>query len=132
MRKTILTIIAVFVTWAALDFILHGLLLVSTYEATAHLWRSMEEMKAMLMYGVTFVAATVFVSIYKLLCSDSSLGTGLKFGALVGLFYGTLMGWGSYCYMPIPLSLALSWFIGIFIEMSLGGLIIGKVFAKKS
>ncbi len=35
------------------------------------------------------------------------------------------MGFGSYTYMPIPFSLALSWFFGAFIEMTVAGVIVG-------
>lgn len=131
MKKVLIAITATFVTWSILDFIVHVQLLQSTYEATADLWRPMEEMKTVLMHIVTLIIAIIFVSIYALFCQKPSIHTGLKFGALIGLFYGLSMGWGSYCYMPIPLSLALSWFIGVFVEMCLGGLIIGKILAKK-
>ena len=40
-KRIILAVVAVFIAWSILDFILHGLLLRSTYEATANLWRPM-------------------------------------------------------------------------------------------
>ena len=35
------------------------------------------------------------------------------------------MGFGSYCYVPISLDLAFSWFIGSFIEITLAAIIVG-------
>jgi len=66
MKKRILAILAVFVTWSVLDYIIHGLILAPSYAATAHLWRPMEEMKQGLMHITTLITAVTFVSIYSL------------------------------------------------------------------
>jgi len=36
-KQSLLAVIAIFITWSILDFIIHGTLLQSTYEATAEL-----------------------------------------------------------------------------------------------
>lgn len=126
-KRTLFAVLAVFVAWSILDFILHGLLLQSTYEATASLWRPMDEMNMPLMYFVTLLSSGCFVLIYALLVGERSLGSGLKFGALFGLAVGIPMGFGSYSYMPIPLTLAWSWFIGTWIEAIVAGAIVGAM-----
>jgi hypothetical protein len=119
--------VAVFIAWSILDFILHGLLLRSTYEATANLWRPMDQMNMPLMYFVTLVFTVCFVLIYGLLVGQKSLMSGIRFGALFGLATGISMGFGSYCYMPIPLTLAWSWFLGSWIEAITAGAIVGAI-----
>ncbi len=126
-KRTIWAIVAVFLAWSILDFILHGLLLRSTYEATANLWRPMAQMNMPLMYFVTFVFTVCFVLIYGLLVGQKSLASGIRFGALFGLATGITMGFGSYCYMPIPLTLAWSWFFGSWIEAITAGVIVGAI-----
>ena len=37
------------------------------------------------------------------------------------------MGYGSYSYMPISQSLALSWFLGTVVEFVAGGLLVGWI-----
>jgi hypothetical protein len=44
-KRFVLAAFAVFMAWSVLDFLIHGLPLQSTYEATASLWRPMGEMK---------------------------------------------------------------------------------------
>lgn len=127
LKRIIVAIVAVFITWAVLDFIIHGILLKSTYEATANLWRPMNEMKMGLSYFVTLVCAICFVLMYGLLVGKKSLASGIGFGALFGLASGFSMGFGSYCYMPIPLTLALTWFIGTLIEGIAAGAIVGAI-----
>ncbi len=126
-KRIILAVVVVFIVWSILDFFLHGLLLRSTYEATANLWRPMDQMNMPLMYSVTLVFAACFVLIYGLLVKQKSLVSGVLFGALFGLAMGISMGFGSYSYMPIPLTLAWSWFLGTWIEMIAAGVIVGVI-----
>ena len=126
-KRTILAIIAVFIAWSILDFLIHGLILRPTYEATANLWRPMAEMKMALMYFVTLVFSICFVTIYGLMVGQKTLLSGIKFGILFGLATGITMGFGSYSYMPIPLSLAWSWFFGSWIEAIAAGVIVGAI-----
>ncbi|KPK27015.1 MAG: hypothetical protein AMK69_11125 [Nitrospira bacterium SG8_3] len=126
-KRILLSIITVFIAWSVLDFLIHGVVLQPTYEATAALWRPMAEMKMGLMRLVTFVFATAFVVIYGFLVSPKSLVTGIKYGVLFGLASGFSMGFGSYSYMPIPLNLAWSWFIGSLVETVAAGAIVGGI-----
>ena len=126
-KRTIWAVVAVFIAWSILDFILHGVLLRPTYEATASLWRPMDQMNMPLMSFVTLVYSTCFVLIYALLVGQKSLATGLRFGALFGLAAGIGRGFGSYSYIPIPLTLAWSWFFGSWIEAIAAGAITGAI-----
>lgn len=127
LKRTILAVAAVFIAWSILDYVLHGLLLRSTYEATAHLWRPMDQLNMHLMYSVTLVFSACFVLIYGLLIGQKSLASGILFGALFGLATGISMGFGSYTYLPIPLTLAWSWFFGSWIEAIAAGAIVGAI-----
>jgi hypothetical protein len=126
-KRTILAILAVFIAWSILDFILHGVLLRPIYVNTASLWRPINQMSVTLMYFVTLVFTVCFVLIYRFLIGQKSLATGIRFGALFGLATGISMGFGSYCYMPIPLTLAWSWFIGSWVEAIAAGAIVGAI-----
>jgi len=121
----------VFVAWAAMDFVIHGVILRSSYAATASLWRPMGEMKTSLMYLSVFVAALTFVLIYSLFFSGKGISTGLKYGLLFGLGAGVPMGYGSYSVMPIPYHMAFTWCFGSVIEAMVGGLIIGSILQEQ-
>jgi hypothetical protein len=126
-KRMLLALVAVFITWSVLDFLIHGLLLQSTYEATASLWRPIEEMNMLLMYFVTLVFTAAFVGIYGFLVTPKSVMSGARFGLLFGLATGISMGFGSYTYIPIPLMLAWSWFIGTLIESVIAGVVAGLI-----
>ena len=122
-----LAIAAVFITWSIMDLILHGFFLKSSYEATAHLWRPMAELNISLIYLVTLTFTASFVLIYGLLVGRKTVASGIQFGALFGLAAGVSMGFGSYNYMPIPLTLAWGWFIGNWLESVIAGAIAGAI-----
>ena len=84
-KRAVLAIISAFVAWSIPGFLIHGMLLQSTCEATAHLWRPMDEMNMPLMYFVTLVFAICFVAIYGLLVERKSLAAGIQFGGFFGL-----------------------------------------------
>ena len=126
-KRVVLAIVAVYVTWTAMDYLIHQVLLADTYQATAQLWRPMAEMKLGLMLVVSLVVAFVFVFIYARLVAIKSLANGLLYGFLYGLGAGLAMGFGSYATMPIPCSLALSWSLGALAEFVAAGLLVGLI-----
>ncbi|MDA0991622.1 MAG: hypothetical protein O3A51_12840 [Verrucomicrobia bacterium] len=127
MKKILAAIVAVYVSWSLLDFVIHGILLGPTYKATADLWRPENEMMMGLMSVVTLVAAICFVGIYHCLCKNRSAATGLPYGVLFGLGVGFSAGYGTFSVMAIPHSLALGWMLAHVVEAAIGGLIIGAI-----
>jgi hypothetical protein len=115
-----------------MDFVIHGVILRSSYAATAALWRPMGEMKTSLMYFSVFVASSAFVLIYSLYFSQKGITTGLKYGILFGLSAGVPMGYGSYSVMPIPYHMAFTWCFGSVVEAMVGGLIIGSILREEA
>jgi hypothetical protein len=129
-RRTIIAVVAIFILWSIIDFIMHGLILGSAYADTATLWRPMEEMNVWLIYLVTVVTVGVFTMIYSLFIQDKKITTALQYGLLFGLSSGFSMGYGSYAAMPIPLVIANTWFFGTLIKTALGGLLLGAIVKK--
>ena len=131
-KKTGIAIIAVFILWSILDFVIHGVILSEAYKATAELWRPMEEMKMGLMYMIGLIYSIGFVLIYVLFFKDKNIKTALKYGLIFGVVAGISIGYGTYSVMPIPYSMAFTWFLGTVVELTLGGLIIGLIIHDKS
>jgi hypothetical protein len=127
MKKTLISVIAVFVAWSMLDFVIHGVILNSAYAATANLWRPMNEMKMNVMHMTVLITSFSFAWIYGRMISNKSIANGLKFGLWWGLGAGVSMGYGTYSVMPIPYLMALTWFLGSLMEGAVAGLIVGGI-----
>jgi hypothetical protein len=126
-KRFLLAVVAIFVAWSVMDFVIHGLILKSTYQATAQLWRPMDQMKMGLMYAVSIVGAVAFAGLYAAAVQQKSLAAGLKYGFLFGIATGFPMGFGTYCVMPVPLYLAIVWFLGALVEYTVGGALVGAI-----
>ena len=136
MKKPILAVVAVFIAWSVLDYVIHGIILMPIYGATAALWRPMEEMKMGVMYIVVLIATICFVYIYAAMISDKGSRTALLYGLIFGIGAGVSMGYGTYSVMPIPYTLAFGWFLGTVVEAVAAGwivwFIVGRGEAPKS
>ena len=124
-KKIILATLAIFILWSILDFILHGIILSSAYQASAQLWRPMNEMKNGLMYFVKLLSALVFVTIYARLISPKNMNYAVSFGVLFGVGTGISIGYGTYSVQPISYIMAVSWFLGTLLEATLAGFLLG-------
>ena len=127
MKRGILAVAAVFVAWWVLDYLLHMVILSGSYQETAHLWSSQEDMKTGLMLLNSLIIASIFVYIYAKFFARKGTCTGVTYGLLVGISWGISMGYGSYSVMPIPYHMALAWFLGTVVKMTLGGLLLGLI-----
>jgi hypothetical protein len=119
--------LAVFITWSVMDYLIHGVLLSSIYQETASMWRPMAEMKPVLMWVVTLIAALCMVSIYALFFKQKNLKNGVLYGLLLGIGWGMSMGFGSYVYMPIPYMLAQAWFWATLVEAVAAGVVMALI-----
>ena len=126
-KRALIAMVAVFVAFSILDFIIHNLVLMDAYASTAVLWRPQEEMKFSLIYLSTGIAAVVFVYVYARFFGEKNLGNGLRYGFFIGLAWGVGMGYGTYAVMPLPYALALGWFLGTLVEFIVAGLLVGLI-----
>jgi len=126
-KKILLGGLAVFVAWEILDFVIHGLILGSTYATLPNVFRAQADMKMGLMAVVTLIGALAFAAVYAWFVSPKSLATGVKYGLVWGFGGGVMMGYGSYAAMPIPYVMALAWFLGTWVEFTVAGLLAGLI-----
>jgi len=126
-KKVLLATIAVLVAWFACDYVIHELILGSTYATVSNMFRPKEEMKMGVMFLVMLISSFSFAGLYGWFVKDKNLTQGLKFGLLWGVGVGIGMGHGTYSVMPIPYFMALTWFLGTVVEGAVAGLIAGAI-----
>ena len=131
-KKILLGGIAIFVAWEVLDFLIHGVILGSTYATLGNMFRAQADMKMGLMAAVTLIGALAFAAVYAWFVSPKSLVTGVKYGLVWGFGGGVMMGYGSYAAMPVPYVMALAWFLGTWVEFTVAGLLAGLIIKPTS
>ena len=132
-KKVLIGAGAVFVAMVIVGFLVHGVLLDSTYRdaSMVHLWRPEEEM----MMGVIFASNLIVSYFLSLVFSKGYQGKGMaegvRFGFFMGMIMATPMAYATYATMPITYSLALQWFIYGIIEYIIYGVILASVYSMK-
>mgnify|MGYP006433746781 FL=1 len=125
MKDRIIGAVAIVAAWFLLDIVFHGMLLVSEYEATAHLWRGAEGMDPIFNNVVAFVTALIFILVYTRFVSGRSMDTAIRFGAYIGLLVGVGFGIASYGWMPITPMIAGGWAVANLVKYTVAGAITG-------
>lgn len=131
LKKGILAVIAVYLVWTGLDYVIHVVILGQAYMDTAQYWRPEAEMKMGLMQVVSVLYAISFVAIYVRLIGEKSARKGLEYGCWLGFGTGVAMGYGMYSVMPIPYFMAITWFLGSWVECLAAGLVTGLIVCEK-
>jgi len=126
-KQISLATLAVFIVWALLDFLIHGVILGPIYKETASMWRPMTEFKGWLLWLTYLVSGLCMVLIYARFFKEKNLKNGILYGLLLGIGFGMSMGFGSFAFMPIPYTLAQGWFWGAVVEMTAVGAVIGLI-----
>jgi hypothetical protein len=125
LKRVVLPGVVVFAAWEIMDFVIHNVVLGDTYAATAQLWRPEAEMKFGLLGFVVLMGALTLVYVYAELVTVKSLNTALKFSLVIGLGIALGMSYGTYSVIPLPYSIAFTWFLGAMAEYAVAGLIMG-------
>ncbi len=129
-KKVLLGFVAVFITLEILDFLIHGILLASTYTSLQSLWRPDMNDKMWIIHIVTLVGSFFFAFIFSKGYENKGIGEGLRYGFYIGVWMSIGFAYGTYSMIAIPYSLALQWFIYGIIEYVIAGVVLALVFGK--
>jgi hypothetical protein len=112
-RKSIALVIG-FIFVFVYEMLVHGYCLTNLYTNTQSLWRTQAEMQAFFPVSALNQLIGVFL-VGCLLCLFKNKHCAVLLGIILGLLNG-IHQFSMYAYMPIPLELALSWFVSGFFE----------------
>ncbi|MDT8445883.1 MAG: hypothetical protein RRB13_03160 [bacterium] len=126
-----LAILAIFVTWTLLDFVIHGLVLGRYYKALMPLIRPPQDMSLWLLNALMLLMDLVFVGLFYYLNERREKKQALVYGLVMGLLMGFVIGWGTWTVIPIPNYMAWVWFLGTWGEFLVAGGILALTLPKK-
>ena len=127
-KRFVWAAIVVFVASQILEFLIHGVILASTYESLKDLWRPDMESKMWIYPVIGAIWSLLFVYIFVKGREGKGVMEGVRFGVVIGLFVGIPMAYGAYAMIDIPYSLALQWWIYTLIECVILGVIAAAVY----
>lgn len=132
MKKLLIGTVAVFVVISALDYVIHTLILGSTYEQIKDVFRPDMMEKMWIISLATAITSFFFVLIFSKGYEGKGIAEGLRYGCYAGTMITMGMSYGNYATYPLPYSLAMSWFIYGLAEYLVAGAVVALVYGKKS
>jgi hypothetical protein len=129
-KKVLPGFIAAFITLEVLDFIVHGVILGSTY-ASMTVWRPDMMSKMWITHIITLIGSFFFAFIFSKGYENKGIGEGLRYGLYIGIWMSVGMAYGTYAMIAIPYSLALEWFLFGIVEYVIAGAVLAMVFGMK-
>ena len=127
-KKFALSFVAVYVVNRVLSYLIHEFWLAEPYAAVTEIWRPelMSKMWIMLITSAfwCFFFCYLFVRGYE----GRGIMEGVRFGAIIGLFYAIPHAYEQYVIFPVPYHLAMNWFIAGMVTSILGGIVVALIY----
>jgi len=131
MKKVLIGAVVVFVILEALDFLIHGVILASSYAAIPDIWRPDMMDKMWVLHIVKAVVSFFFALIFSRGYEGRGAVEGIRFGLYVGLMMGAGMAYGTYAMIAIPSALAFQWLLFSVFEYIIAGIGVALVYGKR-
>ena len=135
-KRLLLTALVVYILLEVLNYLVHGVILASTYrmEGVKEAFRPEAEMNSMMwiMFVTDIIWAFFFAFFFAKGYEAKGIMEGVRFGIYIGLFWGLVSAYGNYVVIPIPYSLALQWFISTLIVSIILGIAAALVYKPAS
>ena len=130
-KKYLFAVIAVFVLYQALDYVVHMVLLKESYSELSELWRPDMDNTMWIMYVSGLIFSIFMVYMYHFFCNGYGK-TGWKAGlyfSLILAFLTTITGvLGQFMVYAVPSDLMWEWMIYGTIETAIVGSVMGLIY----
>ncbi len=129
-KKLLISFVAVYVVAQVLSYLIHAVWLGPTYASLSEVWRPEAELmsKQWIMFVTSAVWAFFFCYIFVRGYENKGLVEGVRYGAIIGLFFGIPQAYDAYVVYPIPYHLALKWFLSGMVVSILCGIVVALVY----
>ncbi len=131
-KRFIIAAVAVFISFQIMDYIIHGVILMETYDSLEGVWREDMDSFMWIMMVTSAVFAFLFAFIFTRGYQGKGIGEGIRYGLIIGLLMMVVGMFNQYAVYPLPLSLVIQWFIYGIIEYIVGGVILALIYREEA
>jgi hypothetical protein len=112
-KQLLIAFVAVYVVGQVLGYLIHQVWLAPTYASLASVWRpeAALQSKMWIMFVTSAFFSFFFCYVFARGYEGKGLAEGVRYGLIIGLFFGVSNAYDQYVVYPIPYSLALKWFL---------------------
>ncbi|MGB2908335.1 MAG: hypothetical protein WBB73_14630 [Candidatus Aminicenantaceae bacterium] len=134
-RRFVATVVLAWLTFLALDFLVHATLLRTLWARDLPALKSPEEMFRLIPFGyLSFLLLTLLLGVlyWRVHPDGGSPVQGLRFGALVGVLFAVSNFLGWYSFLALPLDMVALTSLGYWLEFTAAGLVFGFLIPPSS
>lgn len=131
-KRFVLAVLAVFVTLQVTDFLVHSVILGSTYESLEGVWRSDMMSKMWVMTLASLFLSHMFVFIFAKGYEGKGIIEGVRFGLIIGLLMTVVGMLSQYAVYPIPFSLTIKWIVFGLLQFVIAGIVASLIYKPTS
>ncbi|MCI0708464.1 MAG: hypothetical protein L0Y80_13380 [Ignavibacteriae bacterium] len=134
-KKVWVGAIIVFVVMVATDFLVHTVLLASTYQSImdsgSSPFRSPEDSKVYIFFITRAFQAFLFALVFSKGYEAKGMAEGIRYGIYMGVFLTVGTAYGQYALFPLPYNLAMMWFLYEVVQWIIAGVLIAQYWGMK-
>jgi len=127
-KNFFITFIVIYILGGILNFVIHGILLMDTYDALSAIWRPDMERLMWLQYVTPLFLSFFFVYIFAKGREGKGVMEGLRYGLIIWGFLSIPSIYGQYMVYPIPYSLVLKWLVSDLVILVILGITVSLVY----
>ncbi len=129
-KRFVIAFIVVFVVLEITNYLVHGVILSSTYasEGVKELFRPDMMSNMWIIWVTDIIWSFFFVFFFVKGYENKGIMEGLRYGFYMGIFFAMVSAYQTYAMYPIPYSLAFEWFIYGLIQFIILGYIVAMIY----
>jgi hypothetical protein len=127
-QRLLIAFVAVYVLAAVLNFLIHSLFLMSTYEALSSIWRPDMDRLIWIQWVTGIFFSFFFVYIFVRGYEGKGVLEGVRFGLIIWGFASIPMIYGQYMVYPLPYSLVLKWLFTDLLVLIILGITVALIY----
>lgn len=127
-QRLLIAFVAVYVLAAVLNFIIHGLFLMSTYEGLSSIWRPDMDRLMWIQWVTGIFFSFFFVYIFVRGYEAKGVLESVRFGLIIWGFASIPMIYGQYMVYPLPYSLVLKWLFTDLLVLIILGITVALIY----
>jgi hypothetical protein len=120
--------VVIYVVGGLLNFLMHGVLLMESYEAIQSVWRPDMDRLMWIQWVTPLFLIFFFLYIFARGYEGKGIMEGVRFGLIIWAFVSIPMTYGQYMLYPLPYSLVWKWLAADLVSFVVFGILAAAIY----
>ncbi len=134
--KFFIAFVVIYVVGGILNYLIHSVLLMETYEGLSQIWRPDMDRLMWLQWVIPLFLIFFFIYIFARGYEGRGIMEGVRYGLIIWAFMSIPTIYGQYMVYPLPYSLVWKWLLGDLVLFLVYGILAAVIYkpvgAKKA